>query len=184
MVQASFIVVENSSLISGATTFSIMTFSIMALSIKGLFATLSINYIEHKWTLGITAQEALFWVPFYWMRDLFIVMLTVITLSGDVLSVVLSVIMLRVMAPCNALPHVDECCIFHCNAECLYAKCHFDECCIFIAMLMIIILSVIMLTVVLLSVIASTFWSKNCSMSGKMPFNDKTFLIWWNHRHL
>ena len=57
----------------GATTFNMTTFRIMAQSIKGLLATLSIKYTQHK-TLLIECH-------YDECRDFFIVMLSVIMLN-------------------------------------------------------------------------------------------------------
>ncbi len=69
----------------GATTFSIMTLSMMTFSMKGLFAALSINDIQHNNTIECHYDVCCFAE----CHHLFIFMLNVIMLSVVILNVVM-----------------------------------------------------------------------------------------------
>jgi hypothetical protein len=97
----------------GTMTFSIMTFNIMALSIRGLFAKLDINDIQHKWrsaymTFSIydTQQNGTMSLSiptlciecYYYFAMLSVIMLNVAMLNVIMLNVVmLNVVMLNIV---------------------------------------------------------------------------------------
>ncbi len=68
------------------TTLSIASFFLMALSTKGLFETLNINDIQHKWLTNM--KYVMLGCRYAECRILFVVMLNVVMLNVVMLSAV------------------------------------------------------------------------------------------------